>query len=54
MYRAGNVEKIEEGKKMSYGRVQARGILEKEGKEIDQFVVEQMAKKYMRNLKGGK
>lgn len=53
-YRASNVKEIEKGKKMSRGRVKAREILKKEGKEIEQFVVEKMAKKYVRNLKRAK
>lgn len=39
---------------MSRGRVKAREILKKEGKEIEQFVVEKMAMKYVRNLKRAK
>lgn len=51
VYRAANVKEIEKGKKMSRGRVKAREFLKKEGKQIEQPVVEKMARKYVRNLK---
>lgn len=52
--RAANVYRIEEGKKMFQGRVQEREILEKEGKEMDGFLVERIAETTGRKFKSGR